>query len=433
MPDFYGGPGLTACRPTEICIKYLEGGLHMNNKKEWIAMLLAGGQGSRLYSLTRRLAKPAVPFGGKYRIIDFPLSNCVNSGIDTVGVLTQYQPLVLNEYIGNGQPWDLDRINGGVFVLPPYQKSSGSDWYTGTANAIYQNIAFIERYDPEYVVILSGDHIYKMDYSKMLAYHKEKKADATIAVLQVPMEEASRFGIMNAYPDGKIYEFQEKPPEPKSNLASMGIYIFTWKKLKKYLEDDELDPISQKDFGKNIIPAMLDAGEPMYAYPFEGYWKDVGTIDSLWEANMDLLDPKVPLELYDPQWKIFARNPVMPPHYVSPASSVQNSMITEGCFVEGMIDFSILFAGVTVEEGAVVRDSIVMPGTVVKKGARVEYSIIAENCVIGENARIGARPEDISDKDTWGVTVLGESVEVKAGQVVPPKAMLEAGTQEGKA
>ncbi len=388
-------------------------------------MLLAGGQGSRLYSLTRRLAKPAVPFGGKYRIIDFPLSNCVNSGIDTVGVLTQYQPLILNEYIGNGQPWDLDRINGGVFVLPPYQKSSGSDWYTGTANAIYQNISFIERYDPEYVVILSGDHIYKMDYSKMLAYHKEKEATATIAVLQVPMEEASRFGIMNAYPDGKIYEFEEKPKNPKSNLASMGIYIFTWSKLRKYLEDDEQDPISQKDFGKNIIPAMLSAGESLVAYPFEGYWKDVGTIDSLWEANMDLLDPRVPLSLYDPLWKIYARNPVMAPHYVASGASVQNAMITEGCVVEGLIDFSILFAGVTVEKGAVVRDSIVMPGSVIKAGAVVEYSIVAENCVVGEGARVGARPEDTPDKDAWGVTVLGESVQIEPGQIVPPKAMLE--------
>lgn len=397
----------------------------MNYKKEWIAMLLAGGQGSRLYALTRRLAKPAVPYGGKYRIIDFPLSNCVNSGIDTVGVLTQYQPLVLNEYIGNGQPWDLDRISGGVFVLPPYQKSSGSDWYTGTANAIYQNISFIQRYDPEYVVILSGDHIYKMDYAKMLAYHKEKGADASIAVIKVPMEEASRFGIMNAYPDGKIYEFEEKPQNPKSDLASMGIYIFTWKKLKKYLEDDEADPISQKDFGKNIIPAMLDAGEQMYAYPFEGYWKDVGTIDSLWEANMDLLNPNVPLTLYDPQWKIFSRNPVMPPHYISPCARVQNSMVTEGCFVEGMCDFTILFAGVTVEPGAVVRDSIIMPGSVIKAGAVVEYSIIAENVTVGEGARVGARPEDTPDKENWGITVVGEQVSVSPGQVVPAKAMME--------
>ena len=312
-------------------------------------MLLAGGQGSRLYTLTQKLAKPAVPFGGKYRIIDFPLSNCVNSGIDTVGVLTQYQPLVLNEYIGNGQPWDLDRNTGGVFVLPPYQKSSGSDWYTGTANAIYQNINFIDRYDPEYVLMLSGDHIYKMDYEKMLAYHKEKEADCTIAVLQVPMEEASRFGIINAHMDGSIYEFEEKPPVPKSNLASMGIYIFTWKKLRKYLIDDEANPNSENDFGKNILPAMLADGQKMFAYAFEGYWKDVGTIDSLWEANMDLLDPKVPLDLYDDSWKIYSRNPVMPPHFVAQGAVVENSMVTEGCTIAGKIDFSILFAGVVIE------------------------------------------------------------------------------------
>ncbi len=394
-------------------------------KKEWIAMLLAGGQGSRLYTLTQNLAKPAVPFGGKYRIIDFPLSNCVNSGIDTVGILTQYQPLVLNEYIGNGQPWDLDRSNGGVFVLPPYQKSSGSDWYTGTANAIYQNINFIERYDPEYVLILSGDHIYKMDYEKMLDFHKEKEADCTIAVLQVPLEEASRFGIMNTYPDGTIYEFEEKPPKPKSNLASMGIYIFSWKKMRKYLIDDESNPNSSKDFGKNILPAMLADGQKMVAYPFEGYWKDVGTIDSLWEANMDLLDPNVPLDLYDDSWKIYSRNPVMPPHFVASGAKVENSMITEGCHISGDIDFSILFAGVTVEEGAVVHDSIVMPGTVIKKGAVVEYAIVAENCVIGENAVVGMRPEDASNRDDWGVTVVGNGVTVGAGAVVPPKAMVD--------
>ena len=397
----------------------------MFRKKEWIAMLLAGGQGSRLYTLTKNLAKPAVPFGGKYRIIDFPLSNCVNSGSDTVGVLTQYQPLILNEYIGNGQPWDLDRVNGGVFVLPPYQKSSGSDWYTGTANAIYQNINFIDRYDPEYVLILSGDHIYKMDYEKMLAYHKEKNADCTIAALQVPMEEASRFGIMNTYPDGSIFEFEEKPAQPKSNLASMGIYIFSWDKMRKYLIEDEADPLSGKDFGKNILPAMLANGEKMVAYPFEGYWKDVGTIDSLWEANMDLLDPRVPLDLYDDSWKIYSRNPVMPPHYVANDADVQNSMVTEGCTIEGDIDFSVIFSGVTVEKGAVVHDSIVMPNTVIKAGAKVEYAIIAENCVIGEGASIGQRPEDATDKDAWGVAVVGNNITVGPGAVVPPKAMID--------
>ncbi len=401
----------------------------MLRKKEWIAMLLAGGQGSRLYALTQNLAKPAVPFGGKYRIIDFPLSNCINSGIDTVGVLTQYQPMVLNEYLGNGQPWDLDRNDGGVFVLPPYQKSSGSDWYTGTANAIYQNINFIERYDPSYVLILSGDHIYKMDYEKMLAYHKEKGADCTIAVLQVPLEEASRFGIMNAYPDGTIYEFEEKPPEPKSNLASMGIYIFTWEKMRKYLIADANDPNSQKDFGKYILPAMLNDNQKMVAYPFEGYWKDVGTIDSLWEANMDLLDPKVPLDLYDDSWKIYSRTPVMPPHYVSNEAEIQNSMITEGCTIDGKVDFSVLFYGVVVEEGAIVRDSIVMPGSVIKKGAVVEYSIIAENSVIGEGAKVGQRPEDAEDRDQWGIAVVGNNVKVGKGAVVPPKAMLDHDVQ----
>lgn len=399
-------------------------------KKEWIAMLLAGGQGSRLYALTRDIAKPAVPFGGKYRIIDFPLSNCVNSGIDTVGVLTQYQPLQLNEYLGNGQPWDLDRIHGGVYVLPPYQKIANSDWYTGTANAIYQNINFINRYAPEYVVILSGDHIYKMDYSKMLEFHKEKQADCTIAVMEVPWEEASRFGIMACDEDKKIYEFAEKPKEPKSNLASMGIYIFTWSKLKKYLEEDEANPESENDFGKNVIPAMLQNGERMYAYAFQGYWKDVGTIDSLWEANMDLLDPNVPLDLYDDAWKIYARNPVMPPQYVAEGAVTQNSMISEGCIVEGDVDFSILFAGVTVEKSAVVHDSIIMPGSVIKAGAVVEYSIVAENVVVGENAQVGDRPENIEDKANWGVTVIAKGIHIGKNAKVPAKAMIEKDVPE---
>ena len=399
-------------------------------KKEWIAMLLAGGQGSLLYALTRDIAKPAVPFGGKYRIIDFPLSNCVNSGIDTVGVLTQYQPLQLNEYLGNGQPWDLDRIHGGVYVLPPYQKIANSDWYTGTANAIYQNINFINRYAPEYVVILSGDHIYKMDYSKMLEFHKEKQADCTIAVMEVPWEEASRFGIMACDEDKKIHEFAEKPKEPKSNLASMGIYIFTWSKLKKYLEEDEANPESENDFGKNVIPAMLQNNERMYAYAFQGYWKDVGTIDSLWEANMDLLDPNVPLDLYDDAWKIYARNPVMPPQYVAEGAVTQNSMISEGCIVEGDVDFSILFAGVTVEKGAVVHDSIIMPGSVIKAGAVVEYSIVAENVVVGENAQVGDRPENIEDKANWGVTVIAKGIHIGKNAKVPAKAMIEKDVPE---
>ena len=397
----------------------------MFRKKEWIAMLLAGGQGSRLYALTRNLAKPAVPFGGKYRIIDFPLSNCVNSGIDTVGVLTQYQPLVLNDYLGNGEPWDLDRSNGGVHVLPPYQKSSGSDWYRGTANAIYQNINFIDRYQPEYVAILSGDHIYKMDYSKMLRVHKEKGADCTIAVLDVPLEEARRFGIMSADEEGTIYDFEEKPKEPKSTLASMGVYIFSWECLRRYLTEDEADPKSSNDFGKNIIPKMLAAGQKMVAYPFDGYWKDVGTIDSLWEANMDLLNPNVPLVLGDADWKIYSRNPVMTPHFVHPGATVQNSMITEGCEVAGVIDFSVLFAGVTVQQGAIVRDSIVMPGAVIEEGAVVEYAIIGENAVIGKGARVGVRPENIIDKDQWGIAVIAEGVHVGAGAVVAAKAMVD--------
>ena len=393
-------------------------------KKECVAMLLAGGQGSRLYALTQEMAKPAVPYGGKYRIIDFPLSNCVNSGIDTVGVLTQYQPLVLNEYIGNGQPWGLDRAHGGVHVLPPYETAAGKAWYSGTANAIYQNIGFIDRYDPEYVVILSGDHIYKMDYSKMVDFHKQHEADATIAVLEVPWEEAPRFGIMSANPDGTISEFAEKPKEPKSNLASWGIYVFTWSKLRKYLIDNENDEGATKDFGKNIIPAMLENKEKMVAYHFDGYWKDVGTIDSLWEANMDVLDPKVPLDLLDDNWKIYSRNPVMPPHYAGPSSQIQNSMVAEGCEIYGMVDFAVLFAGVVIEEGAIVRDSIIMPNTIIKKGAVIEYSIVGENCVIGEGAHIGERPELIEDKSQWGVAVIGHNVNVSDKAVAPPKAMI---------
>lgn len=400
--------------------------------KECIAMLLAGGQGSRLYALTKKLAKPAVPFGGKYRIIDFPLSNCVNSGIDTVGILTQYQPLLLNEYIGNGQPWDLDRLYGGVHVLPPYQSATGSDWYKGTANAIHQNANFIERYDPEYVIILSGDHIYKMDYSEMLAFHKEKEADCTIAVLEVPWEEASRFGIMTANEEGEITKFEEKPKEPKSNLASMGIYIFTWEKLRKYLAEDEADKTSSNDFGKNIIPNMMGDGQRMVAWPFEGYWKDVGTIDSLWEANMDLLNPSVPLDVWDPDWKIYSRTSGKPGHYVGKHAHVDNSMLTEGCTVRGNVDNSILFAGVTVAEDAVVESSILMPGAVVEEGAQVYYSIIAENVVLKKGAVVGARPENVEDKLKWGVAVVGEGVTIGENASVGPKAMLEKDVQDGE-
>lgn len=395
-------------------------------KQEVVAMLLAGGQGSRLGVLTRNLAKPAVPFGGKYRIIDFPLSNCVNSGIETVGVLTQYQPLELNEYIGNGQPWDLDSTNAGVHVLPPYQKNKKSDWYKGTANAIFQNIPFIERYDPEYVVVLSGDHIYKMDYSKMINYHKEKDAACTIAVYEVPLEEASRFGILNTNADGSIYEFDEKPKVPKSNQASMGIYVFSWSKLKKYLEEDDENPKSQNDFGKNVLPAMLNAGERMFAYRLEGYWKDVGTIESLWESNMDLLNPNISLDLSDDEWKIYSRNPVMPPHYVAKGAHVQNSLVAEGCNVYGEIDFAVLFAGVYVAPGAVVKDSIVMPGARIEEGARVQYAIVSENSVIGANAVVGERPEEMENKDDWGVAVIGPGCTIPPGTVVEPKAMIDA-------
>ena len=397
----------------------------MFRKQECVAMLLAGGQGSRLYALTKNIAKPAVPYGGKYRIIDFPLSNCVNSGIETVGVLTQYQPLELNDYIGSGQPWDLDRMDAGVHVLPPYQRNKGADWYKGTANAIYRNIPFIERYNPEYVLVLSGDHIYKMDYSKMIACHQQKNAACTVAVIEVEISEASRFGILNTNPDGTIYEFEEKPEKPKSNLASMGIYVFSWNKLRQYLNADEQDPQSQNDFGKNLLPAMLNAGETMVAYRFEGYWKDVGTIESLWEANMDLLNPKVPLDLSDTEWKIYSRNPGLPPHYVAPGAQVENSMISEGGNIYGKVDFSVLFAGVTIEEGAEIRDSIIMPGAVVKKGAKVHYAIVAENAVIGENAVVGARPEELKDTKDWGVAVIASGVRVGEGRVVPARAMVD--------
>lgn len=403
----------------------------MFRKQECVAMLLAGGQGSRLYALTRDIAKPAVPYGGKYRIIDFPLSNCINSGIETVGVLTQYQPLELNDYIGSGQPWDLDRMDAGVHVLPPYQRNKGADWYKGTANAIYQNMAFIERYDPEYVLVLSGDHIYKMDYSKMIAEHQKNHADCTIAVIEVEMSEASRFGILNTREDGSIYEFDEKPKVPKSNLASMGIYVFNWRKLRDYLTDDERDPNSQNDFGKNVLPAMLAAGERMFAYRFEGYWKDVGTIDSLWEANMDLLNPKVPLDLSDSEWKIYSRNPGLPPHYIGDSAQVENSMISEGSNIYGKVDFSVLFSGVTVEEGAEIRDSIIMPGSRICRGAVVQYAIVAENAVIGEGAVVGARPETVENLKDWGVAVVASGVYVGPECVIPAKAMID--TDIGKA
>ena len=405
----------------------------MARKTECLAMLLAGGQGSRLGILTKNIAKPAVPYGGKYRIIDFPLSNCVNSGISTVGVLTQYQPLELNDYIGNGQAWDLDRANGGVHILSPYQQIKGTEWYKGTANAIYQNINFIDRYNPEYVVILSGDHIYKMDYNKMLEYHKEKDAACTIAMLEVSWEEASRFGLMILNDDNSIKEFEEKPKNPRSNKASMGVYVFTWSKLREYLIADEADPDSSNDFGKNVIPKMHQDGERMFAYLFDGYWKDVGTIDSLWEANLDLLNPKVDLDLSDTSWKIYAKTPVSPPHYISAGAKVQNSMISEGSRVYGDVDYSILFNDVTIEEGAEVKYSIVMPGTVVKKGAVVQYSIVAENAVIESGAVVGKSPEDMDNCDDWGVAVVGAGVNVGEGAFVAPQTQVDTDVvKEGK-
>ena len=396
----------------------------MYRKKECVAMLLAGGQGSRLYVLTKNVAKPAVPFGGKYRIIDFPLSNCINSGIDTVGVLTQYEPHVLNAYIGSGQTWDLDRLRGGVSVLPPYQRGKASEWYKGTANAIYQNIPFIADYDPEYVLILSGDHIYKMDYNKMLRQHKETGADATIAVLDVPLSEASRFGIMNCRPDGTIYEFEEKPKEPKSTLASMGIYIFSWKKLRKYLEEDEANSKSSNDFGKDIIPAMLANGEKMVSYRFEGYWKDVGTIESLWEANMDLLSPNSGLNLSDDSWKIYGRTTGSPPHFTAKGAKVHHTLLSEGCEIAGNVSESVLFSDVKVAKNANVEYSILMPGAVVEEGANVRYAIVASGAVIAKGASIGAGPSEC-DVDKWGVAVVAENVRIGENVKLAAKEMAD--------
>ncbi len=395
----------------------------MFRKKECVAMLLAGGHGSRLYVLTTKIAKPAVPFGGKYKIIDFPLSNCINSGIDVVGVLTQYRPQQLNAYIGNGQSWDLDRMYGGVFTLPPYQGKT-SEWYKGTANAIYQNIEFVDGYSPDYVLVLSGDHIYKMDYSKMLQAHKSTKADATIAVIDVPREDASRFGIMNCREDGSIYEFEEKPEHPKSTLASMGIYIFGWEKLKKYLMEDEKRPASSNDFGKDIIPMMLAAGERLQSYRFQGYWKDVGTIESLWEANMDLLSNQSGLNLNDADWKIYGRNTGSPPHYAGETSAIQHCLVSEGCEIYGSVQQSVLFSDVVVQEGAEVEYSILMPGAVVEKGAKVNYAIVAENAVIGAGANVGSAPEEAGSAE-FGITVVASGIRVGKGAVLRPREMAD--------
>jgi len=380
-------------------------------KKECIAMLLAGGQGSRLYDLTKKTAKPAVSFGGKYKIIDFPLSNCINSGIDTVGVLTQYQPLALNEYVGGGAPWDLDRMRGGLSVLPPYQGNAHSDWYKGTANAIYQNINFIKQYNPEYVLILSGDHIYRMDYKKMLDEHKKNGAVCTVATITVPFEEASRFGICNTNPDGSIYEFEEKPKKPKNNQASMGIYIFNTSTLIEYLETDEADENSSNDFGKNIIPNLLHNGEKLFSYKFEGYWKDVGTISSLWETNMDLIGDDPALSMADSALRIYSKNTARPPQYLGPKSSISNSLISEGCRIYGKVENSILSGGVVVEEGAVVRDSVIFSDVVIKKNACVYTSIVDSDSVIEKGAVVGV---DGAGKENITVIASGSVVSKKS-------------------
>ncbi len=398
----------------------------MQNKKKCVAMLLAGGQGTRLGCLTEGVAKPAVPFGGKYKIIDFPLSNAVNSGINTIGILTQYQPFELNQYIGNGQPWDLDRLNGGAFVLPPYQKAKKGEWYKGTANAIYQNINFIDRFDPEYVLVLSGDHVYKMDYSLMIKSHEENKADCTIAVIDVPIEEASRFGIMNTEEDNKIYEFEEKPAKPKSTKASMGIYIFSWEKLRSYLIKDEADSSSSNDFGKNIIPMMLNDKQRMFAYEFDGYWKDVGTISSLWESNMDVLDPDCGINLNDNKWKIYSRNMAEPPQYIGGNATIHNSIISEGCNINGNIKNSIIFTRTKIDSSTEIFDSIVMPGATIEKGARISHAIIGWNTKIGKNSIIGTTQDAAVDGE-WQISVVAPDTNIKAGSIVKAGEMIGGG------
>lgn len=398
--------------------------------KDCVAMILAGGQGSRLGALTKNVAKPAVPFGGKYRIIDFPLSNCVHSGINTVGVLTQYQPLELNRYIGNGNPWDLDRSHGGVYVLPPYQSAKAGEWYKGTANAIYQNLSFLESFKPENVLILSGDHIYKMHYGEMLKAHKESGAAVTIAVMPVPWEEASRFGIMNVDEEGTITDFEEKPAEPKSNLASMGIYIFTYEVLKKYLEADERDPSSANDFGKNIIPTMLENGEKMVSFRFEGYWKDVGTIHSLWEANMDLVDQPPKFDLNDRSWSIYSRNMALAPHYVGQNAKITNSTVTEGCFIDGKIKHSVIFGGVELGEGSVVSDSVIMPGAKIGKNVVIEKAVIGADAVIGDGAKVGVNSSDdnkyASKLCTNDLVLIENGAEVGVEEDICKGSMVEA-------
>ncbi|MED4223903.1 glucose-1-phosphate adenylyltransferase [Neobacillus cucumis] len=364
-------------------------------KKKCVAMLLAGGKGSRLNSLTKELAKPAVPFGGKYRIIDFTLSNCANSGIDTVGVLTQYQPLLLNSYIGIGSAWDLDRKDGGVTVLPPYTESSEVKWYTGTASAIFQNLNYLKQYQPEYVLILSGDHIYKMNYESMLEYHIEKRADVTISLIEVPWAEASRFGIMSTNEEMRITDFDEKPAHPKNNLASMGIYIFSWNVLKEYLEMDDRDPNSSHDFGKDVIPMLLDEKKKLFAYPFKGYWKDVGTVQSLWEANMDLLGEDCDLDLFDNDWRIYSVNPNQPPQYISPDATVNESLINEGCTIDGNIDKSVLFQGVTVGKNTTIKESVIMPDAEIGKNCLIEKAIVPGEVKIPDGTVIRSLDDEI--------------------------------------
>lgn len=385
------------------------------HKKKCVAMLLAGGQGSRLGILTQKVAKPAVPFGGKYRIIDFPLSNCNNSGIDTVGVLTQYKPLALNSYIGIGSAWDLDRMNGGVYVLPPYVKEQGGEWYKGTADAICQNINFIDRFNPETVLILSGDHIYKMDYSLMLDFHQKEAADATIAVIEVPWEEASRFGIMNTDKKNRVIEFEEKPAEPKSNLASMGIYIFNWPVLRKYLLEDEQDVNSTHDFGHDIIPKMLNDMRNLTAYPFKGYWKDVGTVESYWQANMDLLGEESDLNMYDSKWRIYSANPPRPPHYTSATANVKNSIIAEGCLIFGEVENSIIFRDSYVGKGAKVKNSIILSGVHIEDNAKIEKAIIGHKTVLKQGAVVAAKI----------LNGCQEIVVLDAEMIVPPHAIIE--------
>lgn len=398
-------------------------------KKECVAMILAGGQGSRLGALTKKIAKPAVPFGGKYKIIDFPLSNCVHSGIYTVGVLTQYQPLELNTYIGNGNPWDLNRNDGGVYVLPPYQSQKAGEWYKGTANAIYQNLGFLEGFCPDNVLVLSGDHIYKMHYGKMLEFHKASGAAITIAVMPVPWEEANRFGIMNVDEDGNIIEFEEKPKNPKSNLASMGIYIFNYEILKKYLIEDENDSQSSNDFGKNIIPKMLENHEKMLSWKFEGYWKDVGTVQSLWEANMDLLDNVPKFDLNESEWRIYSRNPALAPHYIGVNAKIENSTITEGCSIYGEVEHSIISSGVYIGEGSVVKDSVIMPGVHIGKNVVIEKSVIGSGAVIGDSADIGSKASENNPYNspmcTHDIVLVENGADIKSGSVIFKNSMVE--------